>query len=85
MQLQAPVSRPSLSISLQTSSSTGRQLESVLTGSPDIHIRSRDDVMRKVAAIAQDGPDKLLVRASENLYVSPGSCSSVVHAVSLRF
>jgi HAD superfamily hydrolase (TIGR01544 family) len=34
-------------------------LESVLAGA-GVHVRNRDDVMQKVAAIAQDGPDKLL-------------------------
>ena len=51
-------------ISLQTSA-----LESVLAGA-GVHVRNRDDVMQKVAAIAQDGPDKLLVRTSETYYIS---------------
>ena len=35
-------------------------LQSVLAGS-GVHIKSRDDVMQKVAAMARDGPEKLLV------------------------
>ena len=44
-------------------------LESVLAKS-GVHMRDKDDVIRKVSAIARDGPEKLLVSVSGwSLYV----------------